>query len=124
MVSSNSTPFYPNSTLADLPTYQYQVDASTLGEVVSNEFQQDPKLPGVIIKQGEDAIGVISRRKFLEQMSQPYSLELYMRRPIRILLEVMASETLKLSHDCQIDQAVRKALNRSRDLVYEPIVVI
>ncbi|MFB6277052.1 MAG: chemotaxis protein [Halothece sp.] len=124
MVSSNSTPLNPNSTLADLETYKYQVDASTLGEVVSNEFQQSPELPGVIIKDGEDVVGVISRRKFLEQMSQPYSLELYMRRPIRVLLEVMESEVLRLNHDYQIDQAVRKALNRSRDLVYEPIVVI
>jgi len=124
VVSSNSTPLNPNATIADLETYKYQVDASTLGEVVANTFQQYPELPGVIIKAGEDVLGVISRRKFLEQMSQPYSLELYMRRPIRVLLEVMDSELLRLNHDYRIDQAVRKALNRSRDLVYEPIVVI
>lgn len=124
MVSSNSTPLNFNSTIANLDTYKYQVDASTLGEVVSNEFQQYPDLPGVIIREGEDVLGVISRRKFLEQMSQPYSLELYMRRPIRVLLEVMDSEVLRLTHDYRIDQAVRTVLNRSRDLVYEPVVVI
>lgn len=124
MSSTQSASLNPTSTIAELETYQYQVDADTLGEVVSNDFQQQPNLPGVIIKEEDEVIGVISRRKFLEQMSQPYSLELYLRRPIRVLLEVMETETLRLSHDCRIDQAVRKALNRSLDLLYEPIIVI
>ena len=120
---TSSTPLNPNSTLADLETRQYQVDAETLGEVVANEFQENSNLPGVIIREDGQLLGVISRRKFLEQMSQPYSLELYLRRPIRVLLEVMEAETLILKEDCRIDKAVRQALNRSLDLLYEPIVV-
>lgn len=124
MQSSNPSSLNPNSTIADLETHKYQVDADTLGEVVSNEFQDHPNLPGVIIKEGEEVLGVISRRKFLEQMSQPYSLELYLRRPIRVLLEVMETDTLTLREDCPIDQAVRQALNRSLDLLYEPIILV
>lgn len=124
MLSSQSTPLNPSSTLADLETHKYEVNADTLGEVVANQFQEHSSLPGVIIKEGEDVLGVISRRKFLEQMSQPYSLELYLRRPIRVLLEVMEANALTLNHDCRIDKAVRQALGRSLDLLYEPILVL
>jgi len=123
VISSNPSPLSPNSTIADLETYQYQVDADTLGEVVANEFQQHPDIPGVIIKNEEEVIGVISRRKFLEQMSQPYSIELYLRRPISVLLEVMETEVLKLQENCPIDQAVREGLSRPLNVLYEPILV-
>lgn len=120
---SQSTRLNPNSTLADLETHKYEVSADTLGEDVANQFQEHPSLPGVIIKEEENVLGVISSRKFLEQMSQPYSLELYLRRPIRVLLEVMETNTLTLKADCRIDKAVRQALDRSLDLLYEPILV-
>ena len=123
MLSSNTTHLNPNSTIAQLETHQYQVDADTLGEVVSTEFKNHPDLPGVIIKEGEEVLGVMSRRKFLEQMSQPYSIELYLRRPIRVLLEVMETDTLTLKEDSPINEAVKKALNRPLDLLYEPIIV-
>ncbi|MFP4132627.1 MAG: chemotaxis protein [Halothece sp.] len=124
MSSSQSTSLQPTSTLNELQTYQYYVEAETLGEVVYHKFQNQPELPGVIIKEEEQVLGVISRRKFLEHMSQPYSLELYLRRPIRILLEVIETEPLYLQHDCRIDKAVIKALNRSLELLYEPIAVV
>ena len=123
MLSSNPTPLNPNSTIAQLETYQYQVDADTSGEVVSTEFKNHPDLPGVIVNEGEEVLGVMSRRKFLEQMSQPYSIELYLRRPIRVLLELMETDTLILKEDCLINEAVKRALNRSLDLLYEPIIV-
>lgn len=123
MTSSQSTPLNPSSTLADLETHKYEVSPDTLGEVVADEFQAHPTLPGVVIKDESEVLGVISRRKFLEQMSQPYSLELYLRRPIRVLLEVMETDTLTLEEDCRIDKAVRQALSRSLDLLYEPILV-
>lgn len=123
MLSSNATHLNPNSTIAQLETHQYQVDADTLGEVVSTEFKNHPDLPGVIIKEGEEVLGVMSRRKFLEQMSQPYSIELYLRRPIKVLLEVMETDTLTLKENSPINEAVKRALNRSLDLLYEPIIV-
>lgn len=124
MLSSNSTHLNPNSTIADLETHKYEVQADTLGEVVSQEFQDYQSLPGVIIKEGKTILGSISRRKFLEKMSQPYSIELYSRRPIRVLLEGIETDNLTLKQDCRIDQAVREALSRPVDLLYEPIIVI
>ncbi len=68
-------------------------------------------------------VGLISRRKFLERMSQPYSLELFLKRPVKALLNVVKPEFLQLFSTCKIEHAAIIALSRPADLVYEPIVV-
>ncbi len=123
MFSKDLAQLSPSTTLAELPTYSHRVEADALGQEIQNEFQDRPELPGVIISKGGEVAGVISRRKFLEQMSQPYSLELYLRRPVSMLLDIIESDALRLPSTCRIDKAVRQALNRPLDLLYEPIVV-
>lgn len=79
----------PHSTLDSLDTYNYQIDSNALGQVVNDEFYARPELPGVIVTDGMRMVSMISRRVFLERMSQPYSLELYLNRPIKKLLNVL-----------------------------------
>lgn len=123
MFSSDVAQLSPKTTLADLPTHDRSVDVSTLGQEIQTELQERPELPGVIVVEDDRVLGMISRRMFHEQMSQPYSLELYLRRPVRVLLDVIAVESLQLPSNCTIDRAVRTALNRPLDLLYEPIIV-
>jgi hypothetical protein len=73
------------STLADLPSHNFQVDAAALGQVVDVHFEKYVNLPGVIVRDGPDLIGVISRQAFFQQMSRLFSREIYMRRPIRLV---------------------------------------
>ena len=112
-----------SSTLADLPTHRFQIEASALGQSIQDEFLNRPELPGIFIVSGDEVAGVISRQKFLEQMSQPYGLELYLRRPASMLLGVIEADALCLPSTCRIGDAVRQALSRPLDLLYEPIVV-
>ncbi|ERN41551.1 hypothetical protein KR51_00017690 [Rubidibacter lacunae KORDI 51-2] len=114
----------PNSTIADLPSHDCQVAADVFGEVVSTQFHERPDLPGVIVVDCDGSVvGVVSRRMFLEQMSQLYSLELYLRRPIRVLLEVLEADRLRLPSTTAVDRAVRQALARPPELLYEPLAV-
>lgn len=124
MFANSPTQLSPSSTIAELPTHSFRIEANTLGEVVAEEFQNRPELPGVIVVEGTSVVGVVSRRKFLELMSLPYSLELYLQRSISVLLEAIESDSLRLQADCSIEKAVRQALNRPPELLYEPIVVI
>lgn len=112
-----------NSTLIDLESYNFQVDSSVLGKAIRDEFQNQPELPGVIITSSSQIVGMLSRRKFNKQMSQPYSLELYLERPIQNLLNVIQNSFLHLPGTCTIEEAVRVALDRPKNLVYEPIVI-
>ncbi|OLP17137.1 hypothetical protein BST81_17450 [Leptolyngbya sp. 'hensonii'] len=120
----NFTQLTPDSSIGDLPAYKVHLDIETLGRELSDLFEQQPILPGIVIIEGNRMVGLISRRKFLERMSQPYSLELYLKRPVRALLEVMKHEPTRLPGDCKIEQAAQIALTRPAETVYEPIVVV
>lgn len=122
-----------DSTLADLPSHDFQVSASTLGQVVSQVFQTHLELPGVMIIADEQTLGIISRRKFFEWLSRPYGLEIYLKRPMSVLwTTIQAVETksgiysppLHLPASCKIHEAVDIALARDPHQAYEPIALV
>lgn len=112
-----------NATLQELPLYNCQFEASQPGEVVAQTFQQNPVLPGVILVERGRFMGILSRRRFLEQMSSPYGLELFLRRPLKSLYRFAQTEVLVLTGDTQIVTAARHCLERPPNLLYEPIAV-
>jgi hypothetical protein len=57
------------ATLQELSLYNFQVECSHLGQEVAQIFQDNPLLPGVILTRQGKFVGMISRRRFLEQMS-------------------------------------------------------
>ncbi len=120
---SNLSNLTPDSTIGHLPSHQFQVSSTTLGQVVAQKFGQEPELPGVIITHNSQVLGMISRVKFQEQMNIPDRVELYGKRPIRFLLDFLRIPPLLLSEKWKIDDAVQAALNRQKDLIYEPIIV-
>ncbi len=114
----------PESTLNDIPSHRFQVNATTLGREVAQTFEQQRNLPGVIILDNSQMIGVISRRRFLERMSQPFSLEIYLKRPVHVLLDVIKAQPTQMPNNCKIVQAAQMALSRFESEVYEPIVLL
>jgi signal transduction histidine kinase len=94
-----------------------------LGKDVAQIFQDNPLLPGVILTEQGKFVGMISRRRFLEQMSRPYGLELFLKRPLYSLYRFASTEVLRLTGQTPIAEAVRHSLERSAELLYEPIVV-
>lgn len=124
-----------DSSLAALPTHDFQVSLTTFGEVIAAEFQKHSELPGVLITDENHLVGMISRTQFFEWLSRPYGLETFLRRPIQSLWKmiVKAEETsnretlvtkyLLLSKTCSIDTAIELALNRPASLLYEPIAI-
>ncbi|MBD1839857.1 ATP-binding protein [Coleofasciculus sp. FACHB-501] len=111
------------STLQELPLYDFQIEASGLGQEVNKEFEGNALLPGVILTIESQFAGMISRRRFLEQMSRPYGLELFLKRPLQSLYQFASTHVLKLSGDTLIVAAAKQSLQRPPELLYEPIVV-
>ena len=129
-----------DSSLADLPSHDFQVSLTTLGKVVAKEFQQQLELPGVIITAESKLLGMISRNQFFEWLSRPYEsgphgLEIYLREPIKSMWRAIAEfegiidrktflkKYLVLSVTCSIDKAVELALQRPASMAYEPIIL-
>jgi len=70
------------STLKELSLYDSQIDSSHPAKEVAHTFQSNPLLPGVILTEQGELVGMISRSRFLEQMSRPYGVELFLKRPL------------------------------------------
>jgi serine phosphatase RsbU (regulator of sigma subunit) len=112
-----------DSTLQELQLIEFSLDVSTPGKVLSQAFENSSELPGVILLDHGQFVGMISRRQFLERMSRPYGVELFTRRSIQCLYDFIQAEPLICSGDMLILAAALKSLERSPESLYEPIVV-
>lgn len=114
----------PNATLGDLFRHSFCIGEATSGSFVAETFEQQPYLPGVLILRDDHGVSLISRRAFLEQLSQPYGLEIFLKRPIHVFLSIArVNEPLILPATTHVTHAVEQALQRPSVQLYEPIVV-
>ena len=111
------------STLQELSLYDFQIECSHPGHEVAQTFQANPLIPGVILTEQGQFAGMISRRRFLEQMSRPYGLELFLKRPLSSLYRFTNIAVLRLNGETPIVDAARRSLERPAEMLYEPIVV-
>jgi diguanylate cyclase (GGDEF)-like protein len=111
------------STLKELSVFNFQVEASYLGKEVARLFQAHPLLPGVILTLKGEFLGMISRRRFMEHMSRPYGVDIFAYRPIMALYQIARTDILILPGVALIVMAAQRAVQRTPELLYEPIVV-
>jgi signal transduction histidine kinase/CheY-like chemotaxis protein/HPt (histidine-containing phosphotransfer) domain-containing protein len=117
------TTLTPQSILADLPSYDFYIEVDVPGRVLAEAFEAHPELPGVVVTAGGEVAGMISRDGYFRQMSRPFSLEIYQRRPIRFLLDALSHPPMLLRSDSLIPAAARAALTRPSAIVYEPLLI-
>ncbi len=112
-----------DSTIDQLELYDFQIDWEEPGQEVAKVFYDNPLIPGVILSDRNKLVGIISRWKFLEHMSRPYGLELFSRRPLKTLYKFTQSEFLLFPANTLIVIAARRVLQRSPELLNEPVIV-
>ena len=111
------------ATLRDLEVYRCHLNIATQGRIAIQYLNADPKLPGVLLIEQGEFIGMISRRRILEQMSRPYGLELFLDRSLWQLYQYTRIEHLILAEDVLINDAVEQVLKRSTPFLDEPLIV-
>jgi signal transduction histidine kinase len=112
----------PTSTLAALPATEFSVDESVLGRLVAAEFERRDA-PGVILLSHGRFAGMLAREAFFQQMSHQFSREVYLCRPIGVILTRGWPAALRLPAGHLISEAAQLALARPQANVYDPIVV-
>lgn len=113
-----------DSTLQELPLWEVEVDLNCFGSDLMKPFKDEPLLPGVMITDNYRFVGMISRRKLFEYISRPFSSELFYNRPIAMSLKILQiEEGLVISETTSVMEATYLSLQRSPELVYEPIIV-
>ncbi|MBW4668656.1 MAG: hypothetical protein KME60_14815 [Cyanomargarita calcarea GSE-NOS-MK-12-04C] len=112
-----------NSTLQELTLWEIDTEVDSLGYTLAKVFEEEPLMPGIILTRNQSYVGMISRRRFFELMSRPYSLGLFAERPIENLYNFLQPEISVLDENTPIVTATQISLQRTPELVYEPIVV-
>ncbi len=123
MYQASIAEFRLDSTLQELSLYDFHVEATDVGSKIAQMLEAFPLLPGVILTDMGQFAGMISRRRFLEFISRPFGRELFLRRPVTALYRFAQTEILIFPSDTLIVDAAKQSLVRSRELLYEPIVV-
>lgn len=113
----------PAKFIGNLPSYQYYTDLSTPVQVVVENLKNTPELPGLLLRRDSVYIGVLSRLKIFEWLGRPFGVELFFKKPISHLSTELDLSGEIYPHDMPISTAIQKALTRSVELMYEPIVV-
>jgi signal transduction histidine kinase len=123
LLSGSSQAFHLDSTLEELPLYDFRADLDHLGTEVAQMFERYPQLPGVILTKNTAFVGMISRRSLLEYLLRPFGTELFLHKPLNILHSYDRSTPLILHSNTPILAAAQQALRRSFDRLSNPIVV-
>lgn len=116
-------PLNLDSQLRDLILYSCAVDVRQLGQDLVKLFEENPVLPGVLLRDHDQFVGMLSRRRFLEILSRRYGPELFLKRAIHLLYEYAQTDILILPASTKVVDAIPPSLARSPELLYEPIVV-
>lgn len=111
------------STLRELPLYDFQADCEYLGTDIAQMFERYPALPGVILTEQNQFVGMISRQSFLESLLRPFSNEIFLKQPIRVLQSYTPIRPLILSGNASILNAAQQGFRRSLDRYNDAIVV-
>jgi hypothetical protein len=109
--------------IGDLPKSDYAVTQHELAETVTVHMQNNTLIPGVLLLENEKLTGVIPRHKMFERLGKRYGVELFLKKPIGELGKELGVEPFVLKSHLSINIAVKLALSRSGNNIYDPIVV-
>ncbi|WP_298286344.1 hypothetical protein [Acidocella sp.] len=90
---------------------------------IEAQFLADPSLPGLIIREGREIFGILSRRALLSTISQPYGREVFIKRPLREMAARMDTAPLMLPATTTVPAALKFSLTRADELRFEPVLV-
>ncbi|MEH2289288.1 sensor histidine kinase [Nostoc sp.] len=112
-----------DSTLQELPMYNFSVEINHTGIEVASFLEKNPLLPGFILVEQGQFIGMISRRRLLEFLIRPFGQELFVQQPLAVLYSYVRTPMLLVSDTTSILTTMQLSLKRSPELLAEPIVV-
>ncbi|MFZ1040951.1 MAG: diguanylate cyclase [Anaerolineales bacterium] len=110
-------------TVGDLPYWDISVHPSNKMRELLFLLDRDIKIPGVLILEKNELVGLIPREKVYEKLGRPFGVELFLKQDSRRFYELLGITTLVLKSDTPITDAVEMALMRNEQTLYEPIVV-
>jgi len=113
-----------HATLLELPFFECSIQISASMQELTVLFKQTPKLPGAIVLDGRDCVGMISRDQCFETLGRPFGVELYLKKPLSVFMRGNDNPPLILKETTRIYDAVNNALMRNTSQLYDPVIVV
>ncbi|MBW4694104.1 MAG: sensor histidine kinase [Lyngbya sp. HA4199-MV5] len=111
------------ATLQELQRYAFCVELDCLGIELARVFERYPLLPGAVLMERGQFVGMLSRQRLLEYLIRPHGIDFFLKEPLRVLYSYARSDLLLVPSETSIVVAAQQALRRSPELQGEPIVV-
>lgn len=105
------------------PSYTQSVTADDSGTTLEAVFHATPNLPAVMVYARHKMVGVLSYRMFRDTLSRAFGRELFLKRPIAVMIETILQPIFELDDQVELATACRLALSRDTSVRYEPILV-
>lgn len=113
-----------NATLQDLELFNACLDIQQPSTEISELFASNSRLPGIALLSQGHLSNMLSRRLFMEIMSQPFSNDLFSRRKVDSLLKYIPHAPLCIPANTIIGTATAQCLQRPLAQLQEPVVVL
>jgi diguanylate cyclase (GGDEF)-like protein/putative nucleotidyltransferase with HDIG domain len=130
LVAKSSKPRQSNKVFPGSSTLEYltgsdqTLDSDETIATAVKLMDANPALSGILILDGDQLLGVLSRQKLYETLGRPYGVAVFMNRSIRDLFESQIEPVRFFHGDLTIDIAVPEALERPLAQRYEPLPII
>lgn len=111
-----------NSTLEFLPCHQVIFQLDDCCCKISQAFENDSDLPGVLLFSEGKLLTMVSRSRYLEIMNLPYSKELFLQKKIKKIVPLFNKPDPIYPPGTYIGKAVEEVLERDEKHMEEPIV--
>jgi hypothetical protein len=123
LCQGRNCPLGSQSTLQELPLYNFSVEISCCAAEVANFFDQYPLLPGAILVEKGKYMGMISRRRLLELLIRPCGQDLFFQQPLGVVYSYIRTAIVQLPDTTPILTAMQQIFRRSPEFFAEPVVV-
>lgn len=97
-----------------------QLSPASKCEYVDQIFKSDPQLQGVVVTDNNYPVALIMRFRFYQQIGTLYGYNLYMGRPVSLLMD---RNPLIVEYKTPITEVSKLAMNRQVENLYDYVIV-
>jgi len=112
-----------DSELSDLELISVSVESSLKMSVVYKIFENNNKIPGVILLQDGKFFKMLSKIRLFEGMSKQFGFELFAKRQASYFFDHTEEDYLIVPQNTSILEASTRAITRNEQTKFEPIIV-
>ncbi|MDS3861756.1 hypothetical protein RIF25_13180 [Thermosynechococcaceae cyanobacterium BACA0444] len=117
--------FTTDPALSLLTTCTSQLSAEVTCREMLDYFQARPELPGIIVLEVDQPIGIIPRNKLFAKLIKPYWRDMFNKRSVKALLEDedFNNKPTILPHTSLLSEVIAAALSRPLHCQLDPIIL-